>query len=77
MTESIAQALNSPEVAQIISHRLDGILADPDAQLLEAVGLNREQLESMIRPAVLSLCAEAAPYVLDNVQQSQLDKPQV
>ena len=77
VTESITEALNSPETSQIISQRLDIVFTDPEAQFLEALGLSREHLEPMIRPAVLSLCAETAPYVLDNVHQSQFNRPKV
>ncbi len=77
VTESIAQALNSPEAARIIERHLDIALAEPEAQFLEPLGLNRKKIEATVRPAVLSLCAETAPFVLDNIHQSQLQKPKV
>ena len=64
-------------MAQIIKQRLDILYAEPEAQFFEALGLNRQQLEPMIRPLVLSLCAETAPYILDNKQQSQFDRSKV
>lgn len=77
VTENINAALNSTEIAQIINRRLDQLFAEPEAQFLQALGITREEVESIIRPAVLSLCAESAPYVLDNMQQSQLGNPKV
>lgn len=77
VTESITKALDSQETVQLMTHRLDLVFAEPEAQLLEALGVTREEMQAVIRPAVLSLCAEAAPYVLDNMQQSQLDRPKV
>lgn len=78
VTESITQALNSRETSKLINRRLDIMFAEPEAQLLQAVGLSRTALEAVVRPAVLSLCAESAPYVLDNMhQQSQFDRPKV
>ena len=44
---------------------------------MEAVGVTREQVEAVIRPAVLSLCAETAPFVLGGMQQTQFDRPKV
>lgn len=77
VTESITSALHSAETTHIIDTRLDLLFAEPEVQFLDALGVKREQLESIIRPSVLSLCAETAPYVLDNMQQSQFDGPKV
>lgn len=77
VTENITTALNSAEMAQIINRRLDLLFAEPEAQFLQALGVTREEVESIIRPAVLSLCAETAPYVLDNMQQSHFSNPKV
>ncbi len=77
VTESITTALHSQETAQIIKRRMDELFADPEVQFLEALGVTREHLEAIIRPAVLSLCAETAPFVLDGMHQSQFDKPKV
>lgn len=75
VTENITTALNSAEMAQIINRRLDLLFSEPEAQLLHTLGVSRKDVESIIRPAVLSLCAETAPYVLDNVQHSQFGNP--
>lgn len=77
VTENITTALNSAEMAQIINKRLDLLFAEPEAQFLQALGVHREEVESIIRPAVLSLCAETAPFVLDNMQQSPFGNPKV
>lgn len=77
VTDSINKALDSPETAQLINNRLDLLFAEPEAQFLDALGVSRVELLRIVRPAVLSLCAETAPYVLDNVQQSQYDRPKV
>ena len=77
VTENITKALNSQETALLINRRLDELFAEPECQFLEALGVKREQLEAVIRPAVLSLCAETAPFVLDGMQQSQFDRPKV
>ena len=71
------KALESTDTALLINQRLDQVFAEPEAQFLEALGVGRKDIEEMIRPAILSLCAETAPYVLDNMQQSQLDRPKV
>ena len=77
MTDSINQALNTPEASRIIQRHLDVAFAEPEAQLLEPLGVTRKKMEATVRPAVLSLCAESAPLVLDNIHQSQLQKPKV
>jgi hypothetical protein len=77
VTESITNALDSEETQLLINQRLELVFAEPDAQFLEALGISRHDIQDMIRPAVLSLCAETAPYVLENIQQSQLDRPKV
>lgn len=77
VTDSINRALDSPETAQLINNRLDLLFAEPEAQFLDALGVSRVELMRIVRPAVLSLCAETAPYVLDTVQQSQYDRPKV
>lgn len=77
VTESIMKALESTDTTLLINQRLDEVFAEPEAQFLEALGVSRKDVEGMIRPAILSLCAETAPYVLDNIQQSQLDRPKV
>ena len=64
-------------MGEIINHRLDILFGEPEAQFLQALGITKEEVESIIRPAVLSLCAETAPYVLDDMQQSQLGNPKV
>ena len=77
VTENITKALNSHETAQIINRRIEELFAEPESQFLDALGVKREHLEAIIRPAVLSLCAETAPFVLDSMHQSQFDKPKV
>lgn len=77
VTESIGKALDSEDTALLINRRLDLMFAEPEAQFLETLGVSREDIRSMIRPSVLSLCAETAPFVLDNIQRSQLDRPKV
>ena len=77
VTESIRKALDSSDISQLINDRLDLMFAEPEAQFLETLGVSRQDLYRIIRPSVLSLCAETAPYVLDNIQQSQLDRPKV
>ena len=69
VVDSITATLSSPEVEQIIEERLEVLYVQPEGQYLKALGLNKEQLRPLIKPAVLSLCAETAPLLLDSVTE--------
>ena len=69
VVDSITTALSSPEVERIIEERLDVLYVQPEGQYLERLGLSRVRLRPLIKPAVLSLYAEAAPLVLDSVTE--------
>ncbi len=76
VVDAITQTLNSPEAERVIDGRLSALYAQPEAYYLHALGLTREKVRPMIKPAVLSLCAETAPLVLDRVadeSQHQVD----
>ena len=62
--ESIARALNSKNASAIIDSHIDDLYSQPESQYLIAMGVSRSLLVPMIRPAILSLCAETAPLVL-------------
>ena len=62
--ESIDKGLKSNRASVIIDHHLDELYTQPESQYLISLGVSRSMLIPMIRPAILSLCAEAAPYVL-------------
>ena len=64
VVDNIQQALNSPETEKIIEERLDTLYSLPEAHYLEVLGLSKEQLRPIIKPSVISLCAESAPMVL-------------
>lgn len=74
IVENITQALNSPEAEKIIDDRLNDLYSQPEAHYLEVLGLRKEQLRPMIKPAVLSLCAESGPMVLDSVTKESQDQ---
>ena len=74
VVDNITQALNSPETEQIIEDRLNALYSVPESHYLEVLGLGKEQLRPMIKPAVLSLCAETAPLVLDSVTEESKDQ---
>ena len=74
IAENISQALQSPEAERIIDQRLDYLYSQPEAYYLQALGLSRERIRPMIRPAVVSLCAESAPYVLDLMRQPDVEQ---
>lgn len=74
IAENISQALQTPEAERIIDKRLDYLYSQPEAYYLQALGLNRERIKPMIRPAVISLCAESAPYVLDMMHQPDVEQ---
>ncbi len=67
VVDTITQALNSPETDRVISRRLAALYDQPEAYYLGVLGLSQEKVRPMIKPAVLSLCAETAPLVLDKV----------
>ena len=73
VTDSIMEALSSPEAERIIKKRLDAAFSQPESYYLDVLGLGREQLAPLVRPAVLSLCAESAPLIMSTVT----DKNQV
>ena len=74
IAENISQALQTPEAERIIDNRLDYLFSQPEAYYLQTLGLSREQIKPMIRPAVISLCAESAPYVLDVMHQPDAEQ---
>ena len=74
VVDSITNALNSPEVERIIEERLDTLYVQPEGQYLEALGLSKVRLRPLIKPAVLSLCAESAPLVLDDVTERKINQ---
>ena len=69
VVDSITSALNSPEVERIIEERLELLYVQPEGRYLETLGLRKARLQPLIKPAVLSLFAEAAPLVLDSVAE--------
>ena len=74
IAENISQALQSPEAERIIDEKLDHLYSQPEAYYLQSVGMSRERVKPMIRPAVVSLCAESAPYVLDLMHHSNVEQ---
>lgn len=69
VVDGITATLGSPEVEQIIEERLEVLYVQPEGQYLKVLGLSKEQLRPLIKPAVLSLCAETAPFLLDSVTE--------
>ena len=69
VVDNITDALNSPEADRIIDSRLDVLYSQPESYYIEALGLKREQLKPLIKPSIISLCAESAPFVLDTVTE--------
>ena len=69
VVDSINSALSSPEVERLIEERLEILYVQPEGQYLEALGLSKQRLRLLIKPAVISLYAEAAPLVLDGVTE--------
>lgn len=59
VAESVLQALNKEEAEQLIDKRLSTVFASPEGYYLSALGVSKESLKPMVKPAVLSLCAEA------------------
>ena len=74
IADSIMNALNSPEAERIIEERLETLYVQPEGQYLEALGLSKVRLQPLIKPAVLSLCAETAPLVLDSVTERRINQ---
>lgn len=74
IVDNITQALNSEETDRIIDKSLDRLFSQPESYYLDVLGLSREQIRPMIKPSVISLCAESAPFVLGTVTES--DKEQ-
>ena len=72
--ESIAKGLNSSKASVIIDKHLDDLYSQPESQYLISLGISRSQLAPMIRPAILSLCAETAPFVLTHETEEVREK---
>ena len=70
IVDNITQALDSSETEQIIEERLTYLYSQPESYLLEQLGLKKDVVKPMIKPSIISLCAESAPYVLDMVAES-------
>lgn len=63
IVECITGAMESRKAEKIIEDHLTKLYDSPDAYYLQILGVTRDRLKPMIGPAVLSLCAEAAPVV--------------
>ena len=59
VADSVLQALNKEEAEQIIEKKLNTVFESPDEYYLSILGASKESLRPMVKPAVLSLCAEA------------------
>ena len=46
---------------------MDSLYIQPEGQYLQTLGLSKLKLRPLIKPAILSLCAETAPMVLGTV----------
>ena len=77
VVDSINSALSSPEVERLVEERLEILYVQPEGQYLEALGLSKQRLRPLVKPAVLSLYAEAAPLVLDGVTERRGGKVRV
>ena len=67
---NITQALDLLETEQIIEERLTYLYSQPESYLLEQLSLKKDVIKPMIKPSIVSLCAESALYVLDMVAES-------
>ena len=67
VVDNISAALSSPEAERIIEERMDSLYVQPEGQYLQMLGLSKLKLRPLIKPAILSLCAETAPMVLGTV----------
>ena len=74
IVDTITQALNSPETEQVIEDRLSYLYSQPESYYLEQLGLRKEAIKEMIKPSIISLCAESAPYVLDSVANADSEQ---
>lgn len=74
VVDNIQQALDSPETDKIIKERLEALYSLPEGHYLEVLGLTKEQLKPMIKPSIISLCAESAPMVLDTISGGKRDQ---
>ena len=74
VVDNIQQALDSPETDKIIKERLEALYSLPEGHYLEVLGLTKEQLKPMIKPSIISLCAESAPMVLDTISGARRDQ---
>lgn len=64
IVDCITRALDSKSSERIIDNHLNRLYSQPESAYLNAVGVSKGKLKVMIKPAVLSLCAESAPLVL-------------
>lgn len=70
--DCITQALNSSNSDHIIDTHLSQLYSQPEALYLNALGVTKVKLKPLIRPAVLSLCAETAPLILGRATEKRL-----
>ena len=69
IVDCITRALNSAASEHVINAHLSRLYSQPEAYYLRVLGITRGKLKPMIKPAVLSLCAESAPLVLGRVAE--------
>ena len=74
VAESVIQALNREEAEQLIEKKLNAIFAGPDEYYLSVLGVSKESLKPMVKPAILSLCAEATTLAAGNRAEYSIAK---
>lgn len=66
VAESVLLALNKEEAEQIIEKKLNALFASPEEYYFSVLGITKESLKPMVKPAVLSLCAEATTLAAES-----------
>ena len=74
IVDNITQALNSSEIEEVIEDRLSYLYSQPESYYLEQLGLKKEDVKGLIKPSIISLCAESAPYVMDTVADADSEQ---
>ena len=67
IVHTITKALSSSSSDRIIEAHLDNLYSQPESYYLKLLGITRSRLKPMIVPAMLSLCSETGPQVIEKL----------
>ena len=69
--ENVETALASSESEELIYSRLSYVFTQPENEDLRQIGITQDTVYPVLKPILLSLCAESAPLVTQELSDTQ------